>query len=84
MSTAMLFTVAKTRKRLTCPSADEWMRHGVYMSVHSGVSAMTKNDFLPFAATRMDLQGIVLREVKDILCVFTYMWNLKNKTNKCI
>ena len=39
---------------------------------------------LPFAATSMNLEGIMLRDRKrQIPYDFTYMWNLKNKqTNK--
>ena len=48
----------------------------VYAPTH-----IKKNDTLPFIATRMDLQNIVLSELshteKD-----KYMWNLKNNTNE--
>ena len=38
---------------------------------------------MPFAATRMDLQIIILSKLeKDKYMVITYMWNLKNKTNE--
>ena len=40
---------------------------------------------MPFAATWMDLEIIVLSEVsqrKKISCGITYMWNLKNDTNE--
>ena len=44
-----------------------------------------KNEILPFATTRMDLEGIILSEIKSdretqILYEIIYMWNLKNKT----
>ena len=46
-----------------------------------------KNEILPYAATCMDLEGIVLSEVKSdkerqILCGITYTWKLKNKTSE--
>ena len=48
-------------------------------------SAIKKNEILPFAATWMDLEGIMLSEKSDrerqILYDITYMWNLKNTTN---
>ena len=51
-------------------------------------SAMKKNEILPFAATWMDLEGIILSKIsqteKDKYSVITYMWNLKSKTKKCI
>ena len=40
---------------------------------------------LPFVTIWMDLEGITLTEIsqrKTIIFDFTYMWNLKNKTNK--
>ena len=53
--------------------------HGIYMEYY--YSAI-KNEILPFATTWMDLEGIMLSEVKSdrerqILYVITYMWNIK-------
>ena len=47
-------------------------------------SAIKKNKILPFAATWMVLEGIILSEIsqrKQILYDITYMWNLKNTTS---
>ena len=43
-----------------------------------------KNEIMPFVATRMDLEIIILSEVsqKQIPCDITYMWNLKYETNE--
>ena len=46
-----------------------------------------KNEILPFVTTWIDLEGIMLSEIsqtdKDkFLYDFTFMWNLKNKTNE--
>ena len=46
-------------------------------------TAIEKNEILPYAATWMDLEGIMPREIsqtekKKILYEITYMWNLKN------
>ena len=43
-------------------------------------SAIEKNETVPFATTWMDLEIIILSEVRErkILCDITYMWNLKN------
>ena len=37
------------------------------------------NEIMPFAATWMDLEIIILNELsqRQILCDITYMWNLK-------
>ena len=49
--------------------------------------AIKKNEILPFPATWMDLEGIMLSVIiqteKDKHCIICmiYMWNLKNKTN---
>ena len=41
---------------------------------------------MPFATTWMNLEIIILSEVsqteKDKNSIITYMWNLKNKTNR--
>ena len=41
---------------------------------------------MPFAATWMDLDIIILSEVsqRKIPCDITYIWNLKNNTNNSI
>ena len=45
-------------------------------------STIKRNEIMPFAATWMDLEIIILSEVnqteKDISYDITYMWNLKN------
>ena len=44
----------------------------------------TACEILPFAATWMDLEDIMLSEIsetKQILYDITYMWNRKNTTN---
>ena len=52
-------------------------------------SAIKKNEIMPFAATWMDLEIIILSEVKSerkrqIPDDITYMWNLKYDTNEPI
>ena len=52
-------------------------------------SAVRKNEIMPFAATWMDPENIMLRETKSdgerqILYEITYMWILKYNTNECI
>ena len=39
---------------------------------------------MPFAATWMDLEIIILSAVRQILYDITYMWNLKYNTNELI
>ena len=49
--------------------------------------AIRKNEIMPFAATWMDLEIIILGAVsqrKKILCDIIYIWNLKYDTNELI
>ena len=47
-------------------------------------SAVLKNEILPFETTWIDLESIVLSEIRQNqrLCNFTYLWNLKKQTNQ--
>ena len=73
MFIAALLTIAETWKQPKCPSTDEWikkMRYIYRMEYHSDIK---KNDIMPFAATWVDLEIIILSEVsqkeKDMLSV---------------
>ena len=85
MFTAALFTIAKTRKQTKCPSTDEWIQKMWY--VYNGILFIhKKNEILPFPATWIDLEDIILSEIKSdrerqILYDIIYVWNLKNTTN---
>ena len=80
MFIAMLFTVARTWKQPECPSTDEWIKKMWYIYTMEYYSVINKNEIMPFAATWMDLEIIILSEVsqteKDILYDITHMWNL--------
>ena len=51
-------------------------------------SAIKKSEIMPFATTWMDLEIIVVSEVREregqISYDTTYMWNLKNDTNELL
>ena len=49
-------------------------------------SAIKKNEILPFSATWMDPENLILSEVRErqILYDIAYMWNLKNGTDELI
>ena len=74
---AALFTIARTRKKPKCPSTDEWIKKMWYIYTMEYYSAIKKNEITPFAATWMDLEGIMLSEInqreRQISCDFTYM-----------
>ena len=53
--------------------------------IYNGILAI-KNKIMPFAATWMNLEIIILSEVRQrqISNDITYMWNLKNDINEFI
>ena len=66
MFIAVLFTIAKTWKQPKCPSTDEWIKKMWYIYTMECYSAVKKNKIMPFAATWMDLEIIILSEVSQI------------------
>ena len=82
MFIAALFTRARTWKQPKCPSTDEWIRKMWYIYTMEYYSAIKKNDIMPFSATWIELETLILSEVsqKDINDI-TYMWSLKYGTN---
>ena len=65
MFTAALFTIAKIWKQPTCPSTDEWVKDMWYIYTMEYYSAIKINEILPFAATWMDLEIIILSKVSQ-------------------
>ena len=63
MFIAVRFTIAKTWKQPKCSSTDEWIKKMWYLYTTEYYSAIKKNEIMPFAATWMDLEIIILGEV---------------------
>ena len=79
MLIAALLTLAKTWKQPRCPSPDEWIKKMWYIYIYNGILLSHKKDeIMPFAATQMDLEIIILNEVRQRqIYDIAYMWNLK-------
>ena len=65
MFIAALFTIAKTWKQPKCPSTDEWIKKMWYVNTMESYSPIKKNEIMPFAATWMQLEIIILSEVSQ-------------------
>ena len=63
MFIAALPTTAKLWKECKCPSTDEWVKKMLFIYTMEYYLAMRKNDILPFAATWMELEVIMLSEI---------------------
>ena len=60
-----LFTIAKTWKQLKCPSTEDWIKKMWYIHTTEYYSAIKKNKIMPFAATWMDIEIVILSEVSQ-------------------
>ena len=65
MFIAALFTIAKTWKQPKCPSTDDWIRKMWYIHTVEYYSAIKKNKIMPFAATWVELEVLILSEVSQ-------------------
>ena len=89
MFIAALFTIAKIWKHPKCLLTDEWIKKMWYIYTMEYYSAIKKNEIMPFEATWMELETLILREVsqkeKDkIPYDITSIWNLIYGTNEPI
>ena len=64
MFIATLFTIAKTWKQPKCPLDDEWMKKMWYI-YYNGILLSCQKELMPFAATWMDLEIIILSEASQ-------------------
>ena len=63
--TAALFTIAKTRKQLKCPSTEEWIKKTWCIYTMEYSSVVKNNEIMPFAATWMYLGTVILSEISQ-------------------
>ena len=88
-SSDLLFIIARTWKQPKCPSIDEWIKKMWHIYTMEYYSAIQKTEILPFAATWMDLEMIILSEVsqteKDKYHMISLICGIfKNDTNELI
>ena len=55
--------MAKTWKQPQCPSTDGWIKKMWYIYTMEHYSAIKKDETMPFPATWMDLDIIILSEI---------------------
>ena len=60
-----LFTVVKTRKPPKSLLTDEWLKKMWYIYTTEYYAAIKKSGIMPFAATWMDLESVILREISQ-------------------
>ena len=60
MFIAALFIIVKIRKQPKCPSMDELIKNDIIIFF-----SHKKSKILPFAATWMDTEGIILSEIGE-------------------
>ena len=79
--TAAVFTIAKMWKQPKCQPTEEWIKKVCHIHATEYYSAI-KNVIMPFAATWMVLEIIIVRErqIQNI----TYMWRIKHDKNGLI
>ena len=65
MFIAALFTIAKTWKQPKCPSPNEWIKKMWYINTMEYYPAIKKNEIMPFAATWMNPETIILSEASQ-------------------
>ena len=69
-----------------CPSTDEWIKKMWSICTTEYYSAIKKNGTLPFAATWMDLEGIMLSEISQTMtnAVWYPLYMESKKYNKLV
>ena len=66
MFIAALFTIARTWKQSKRPSTDDWIRKIWYIYTMEYYSDIKENDdIMPFAATWMELENLILSEMSQ-------------------
>jgi len=65
MFIAALFTITKTWKQSNCLLTDDWIRKMLYIYTMEYYSAIKKHKIMPFAATWMELETLILSKISQ-------------------
>ena len=65
MFIAAMFTIAKLWKELRCPLINEWIKKMWFIYTIEYYSAIRKVEYLLFASTWLELEGIILSEISQ-------------------
>ena len=65
MFTAALSTIAKVWKEPKCPSTDEWIKKMWHIYTMEYYSSIKKNEILTFVTMWMELQCIMIGEIRE-------------------
>ena len=79
MFLAAMSTIVKLWKEPRCPSKDEWIKKLWFMYTMEYYSAIRNDEYPPFAWMWMDLEGIMLSEVKlekDKRYMVSFIWGI--------
>ena len=84
MFTTALFTITKTRNQPKYPPTDEWIKKMWYTHTLEYYSAVKKNEILPYAATQMPLEVLILCQRKtNTIRYHLYVESKKWHTTLC-
>ena len=82
---AALFTIARTWKHPKWLSTEEWIKKMWYIYTMECYSAIKKNEIMPFSASWMELEIVILSKSdteRQISYDITNMWNIKKRGYK--
>ena len=65
MFIATLFIIARTWEQPKCPLTEEWIKKMWHIYTMEYYSAIKKNEIMPYVATWMDLETVILSEVSQ-------------------
>ena len=62
---SLFFTIAETWKQSKCPPKDDWIKKMKYIYTMEYYSTIKKNKVMPFAATWIELETLILSGISQ-------------------